>query len=113
VHPRYALAALLHDASEAYLCDVPRPLKQTEAFGAYREAEQRLESVIYQAFGVDATELGAVCEADEVLLLTERRDLMAPGTWLIDMNRCLSKHIVPQTARNAEMAFLERFQELK
>lgn len=45
---RIALACLLHDASEAYMTDVPRPYKQY--LTGYREQEDRLLSVIYQIF---------------------------------------------------------------
>ena len=45
---RIALACLLHDGSEAYMTDVPRPYKQYLA--GYREQEDRLLTVIYEKF---------------------------------------------------------------
>ena len=39
-----ALWGLLHDATEAYLVDVPRPIKKH--LGGYMEAEARLEAAI-------------------------------------------------------------------
>src|SRR5207244_589834 len=50
----WALSRLLHDAADAYLCDVPRPLKRLPAFAPNRGAEARLQAVIYHAFGLDA-----------------------------------------------------------
>ncbi len=47
---QYALMALLHDASEAYLSDLPRPLKMHPQFAFYRKAESRLQSMIYDRF---------------------------------------------------------------
>lgn len=47
-----AMSALLHDASEAYLSDLPSPLKNLPEFAFYREAEERLQKLIYQQFGV-------------------------------------------------------------
>lgn len=46
----YRLVALLHDASEAYLSDVPRPLKRLPEFAFYREAEDRLQEMIFDKF---------------------------------------------------------------
>ena len=45
---RHALACLLHDASECYMSDVPRPLKQE--MPRYREVEEQLLQVIYKKF---------------------------------------------------------------
>jgi len=45
---RQALACLLHDASECYMSDVPRPLKQE--MPRYREVEEQLLQVIYKKF---------------------------------------------------------------
>jgi 5'-deoxynucleotidase YfbR-like HD superfamily hydrolase len=50
--PEHALWGLLHDASEAYLIDLPRPLKQLSEFAAYREAERRLQRAVAARFGL-------------------------------------------------------------
>src|SRR3954465_12827051 len=42
-------AALLHDASEAYMGDVPRPIKQI--LSGYKEVEDKIQSVIGVHFG--------------------------------------------------------------
>lgn len=72
------LWGLLHDASEAYLSDIPRPLKRLPAFAFYREAERRAMGAICERFGLDPVEPPVVKHADGVLLATEARDLMAP-----------------------------------
>jgi hypothetical protein len=43
-------AFLLHDAAEAYLTDLPRPLKQRPEFAPYIEAETRLEHALARRF---------------------------------------------------------------
>jgi hypothetical protein len=53
------LAALLHDAAEAYLSDIPRPIKQLPEFAFYREAEGRLQRMIMRKFGVELNEAEA------------------------------------------------------
>lgn len=50
------LAGLLHDASEAYLGDVVRPLKHSDGMVGYREAEARMEAVIAVRFNLTMTE---------------------------------------------------------
>ena len=76
--PADALHGLLHDASEGLgLVDLPRPVKHAAALAGYREAERRLELVIARAFGLPEEMPISVKRADDVLLATERRDLMS------------------------------------
>ena len=72
------LAGLLHDGSEAYLVDVPRPMKNHAMMKPYREAEAALQDHIYRRFGVTMTPAleDVVRDADDEVLATERRDLM-------------------------------------
>ena len=58
---RLVLAALLHDASECYMSDVPRPLKQN--MKKYKEYENHLLDVIYTKF------LGFTLNIDEEKLI--------------------------------------------
>lgn len=52
--PRLLLELLMHDASEAYLVDVPTPLKQAPAFReVYQHLEHQMTSAIRQALGLD------------------------------------------------------------
>lgn len=77
------LAALLHDASEAYLCDIPSPIKP-HLIG-YAEIEQRLQTVIAERFGFDPAYYRdpLIKRADLIALATEKRDLMPkhPEPW--------------------------------
>ena len=76
--PADALWGLLHDASEAYLSDIARPVKQMPEMAPYREAERRLMAVICDRFGLPREMPESVRRADEMMLATESRDLMAP-----------------------------------
>jgi hypothetical protein len=84
VAPENALAALLHDAAEAYLVDVPRPLKNI--LPEYRAIEAKVEGVIAERFGLTLPFSPEVKEADNRILLTERDALMPRTTrpWFQD-----------------------------
>jgi len=71
------LTALLHDASEAYLSDIARPVKMMPKFGdLYREYEERLEQAIAKNFGLEWPWPKEIKEADNILLRAEQIDLM-------------------------------------
>ena len=78
-----ALEGLLHDAGEAYLADLARPVKVQPAMAAYREAEERLERVIAAKFGLVFPWPAAVKRADDAVLRAEARDLLpnSCGWW--------------------------------
>lgn len=84
VAPEHALRALLHDAAEAYLVDVPRPIKRH--LGGYVAAEVRIMQVITQKFGLLDRAPGEVRQADSRILLDERRQNMTEGpAWSRDV----------------------------
>lgn len=66
--------ALLHDASEAYLVDVPRPIKG--ALGGYREAEAQLMRAVCTRFGLPFDMPARVREFDDRILADERAQAM-------------------------------------
>lgn len=79
-----ARVALLHDASEAYLLDIPRPLKYGPLFGdRYLQAEQAAQAAVWEAFGITemaARHADAVKALDDDLLAVERVTLMRTAT---------------------------------
>ena len=110
----YALEALLHDASEAYCCDVVRPLKY--ALPDYLRVEALNQLAVRTKFGLPHIESPCVKEADNNILSTERRDLLPAVVhgqdWIMPgvldervMLACWSPGL-------AERMFLERFEEL-
>lgn len=127
VNPEAALAALLHDAAEAYMGDIARPWKRFlmvnvqdgSGLMALKAAEYRLLTVILGALSCawsDAID-AEVKRADELLLVTEARDLMAP---LVDQWRhqpkngfeILPDRISPWGPGQACYEFRKRFTEL-
>jgi uncharacterized protein len=108
-----ALFGLLHDASEAYLVDIPKPLKDSGSFEEYKRAENLLQTIIYNKYCQDSEEPISVKEADKILLATEARDLFSGfhPDWNMPI-KPLPFIIKPMSPKEAEKAFLERFKEL-
>jgi hypothetical protein len=109
------LWALLHDASEAYLVDLPTPLKTMEQIGAgYRKAERRVMRAVCQRFGLSKEQPDAVTHADRTLLATEVRDLMfnRPEHWAKVTALPLYGRIRPWAPATAEYEFLRLFEIL-
>jgi hypothetical protein len=72
-----AFAALMHDAAEAYLGDMPHPLKHRSALGeAFKAAEDRLDEEIRDRFHIKCDVL-EIKRVDRALLATERRAFSA------------------------------------
>lgn len=110
---RLKLTGLLHDASEAYLSDLARPVKHAPGLGEiYLQVEAKLEKVLAEKFSLIYPYPKEIKEADNKMLLAEKRDLME-GEWVephvdgegIDEVGLL----VPWSTERAEREFLERF----
>jgi hypothetical protein len=117
VPPGDALWGLLHDASEAYLCDLPAPIKRDPQMEFYRIAEERLLACIARKFGLAPEMPQSVMQADKILLATEFRDVTPVDDldWIIAECGCEpaeSLWITPWPPTVAERRFLARFQEL-
>lgn len=113
------LAALLHDATEAYLVDVPRPVKRAPELTGYREAEKRLARVIevWAKLPTGSLDAPEVKRADAVLLMTEARDMMTepPAPWGTAQGLSIEPlwaRIKPWSWQSAEQEFLLEFAEL-
>jgi len=105
--------ALLHDAAEAYLNDIVRPVKQ--ALAAYRGVEALIMAAICDRFGLPRQEPAAVKDADRRILMDERRAVMASPSlpWATDENCApLNAVILCYPPRMARFAFLHLFGEL-
>jgi 5'-deoxynucleotidase YfbR-like HD superfamily hydrolase len=74
---RLKLWGLLHDAPEAYLGDMTRPVKRQEAMEEYRLADHRLEQVVSEAFGLPFPMPKAVHDADMKVFNEIERPVLA------------------------------------
>jgi hypothetical protein len=70
------LACLLHDASEAYISDITRPVKKNLL--EYITIENKLQKAIWRAFSVNLSqeELTLLCQVDDAMLWAEFDVLM-------------------------------------
>lgn len=109
------LQGLMHDATEAYLGDMIRPLKRH--MDAYRDAELHLWIVICEKWNLPIDLDKAVKEADERALMTEARDLMHPIAAIHSTNWSATKPfaetITPNWPQYARAQFLQRFNDLR
>lgn len=104
-----ALAALLHDASEAYLSDIVRPAKRM--LPQYKELELKLQSVIEERFRVkfDHEEIHI---ADNRALYVEAEHFYGDiSDWGLD-NFVWDGVVKPLPAEHAKLMFMCRFNEL-
>lgn len=76
-------AALMHDAHEAYLGDMTRPVKQalaTLAPGAWAALEQRMQAAIDRRFGLPSPPLARLHRADDLACALERQAYIVAST---------------------------------
>lgn len=114
-----SLWGLLHDAPEAYIIDVPRPIKPFLV--GYKEMEHRLMECICRKYGLPLEEPKSVKMADKRLLVTEVNHLMQPvhPEWEGGLQGDLSiqplenwESVVPWPSFQAEDRFLSLFRYL-
>jgi hypothetical protein len=109
VPEEFALDGLLHDASEAYMTDLNRPLKHSPEMSRYRTTEKALSKVIQERFGL-GPEPKEVKDVDYRMCATEMRDLMGGAVCAAKPFAFTIGYMEP---RRAQDIFLKRFHELR
>ncbi|KKL59118.1 hypothetical protein LCGC14_2218530 [marine sediment metagenome] len=103
-------AALLHDAAEAYLPDVSRPIKPT--WEDFERIEEHLLRCIHVALDVriDSETEMTIKHCDNALLATEARDLLGspPAPWE-DLPMPVAAIIAPWRPETAERIWLQEW----
>jgi len=122
----YVKAGLLHDASEAYLVDIPTPIKHDLRMQAYRETEDSVSTVIFEKFGLVYPYQNEIKMADCYALILEMRDLMPRGLselhiagLVFEDERALAmdaflsrRQVTPKSPAAAKDDWLARFESL-
>lgn len=112
------MACLMHDAAEAYLGDVIRPLKNIMG-GKYLELESRMQAVIDKRFNIDCAgnheviklHDNAICEAEmKVICYREYLEVKDSFANLGEFSSNYEPKFLPPKA--ASLAFINRFSEL-
>lgn len=115
VPPSLKFEALLHDAAEAYILDLPSPLKAL--LRGYKAIEYQFEVAIREAFGL-GEELPlrkkSIKTADYIAMATEVRHLMR-GAEDWEKLKGVEPHgsILAMPPFNAYTMFIEKFTEFK
>lgn len=113
VPPELALCGLLHDATEAYIGDLSRPLKAL--CPNYRGIEAMVWLAIAERFQLPQFMPHEVKRADNIALLTERRDLLGAGPDWGDWTKAfdpMPETIEPLGPHMARALFLNRYEDL-
>jgi hypothetical protein len=107
--PMVELWGLLHDASEAYLCDVPKPIKPH--LTNYGEIEARVMLAVCERFDLPPSIPQSVHEADWHACVNEARQLLIGGPLGWD-DPAVPFRLVQTNRAFAKRDFLSRFSEL-
>lgn len=112
------LAALLHDASEAYITDIASPVKQH--LPDYINIEHNIERALFDKYGLEYPMHPAIKVADRAMLSTEAHYLLLSkgndwtGVWGVHGRPKVDHTYKPigMEPKQARSLFLEKYNEL-
>lgn len=110
--------ALLHDANEAYLPDIPRPIKRHPSLINWRAIEDGVDKVVFERFGLAWPAPPEIGEADGRIIFDERPQVMRGseldwrGTGQADGLGPLDVELPGWSQQEAAWQFLARFHEV-
>jgi len=111
-----ALWGLLHDMSEAYICDIPTPLKKSPEMEGYRMIELGIMNSGCKKFGLDPIQPESVHVADKETLAAEVRQFRtnADEEWKRSNSSYtrIQEKIVPLFGVPAYKLFIDRYEQL-
>lgn len=111
--PHRAMQGLLHDATEAYIGDMPAPLKRL--IPSFKDFEDSLWKVIADKYSMPHELHPDIHRVDKRACLTEARDLMGVTghDWGLGVKPLDIETIQPLSPAVAKQQFLNRYHELR
>lgn len=117
---KHALVALMHDAAEAYVGDLIRPLKHSKEFAKpFSDVERINESIIFKKYGLKFPFPKCVKKADESVTAAEVNSIINMPTdrdWdsghLHDRSKVADQKIKMMLPGEARFFFIDRFMDL-
>ena len=103
-----------HDASECYMSDVPRPLKQFMT--VYKEQENHLLDVLYTKFlgsSLDEQEEKLIKEIDDAVLWYDMKYLLGEDSEGDKPETCMVPDYTVRAFKDVEQEYLEIFEKYK
>lgn len=101
------LAGLLHDAPEAYINDLASPVKHSPKLIAYRETDDAISKVVFEAFHLPLELLKQTKPADDKAFRIEVGSFYNPETLTA------GEVIHEITWRQAKMRFMARYKDIQ
>jgi hypothetical protein len=115
-----SLYGLMHDAAEAYVGDIPAPLKGLPELSGYNMVEHRVVETIFRKFKVRPTvQSRAILAIVDTHIRVDEATKLMPGGIIVDMGvetglaPTWMKKIAPWSSKKAKTKFLERYNWLK
>lgn len=108
--PELQFEGLMHDAHEAYVGDKVKPLKLILG-DAWAVLEHRVEAAVRAKYGLPVAITPEVKRQDWLAVVTERRDILTPGSvdWGQNLPAPWDDKIQPWDSRRAAYEFQMRF----
>lgn len=111
---RVQLICLLHDASECYIADIPRPIKHRLL--GYLEIERKVSDVVFEALGIGAVtadEALALSEMDDALLYHEFLALTGLALYPAPPQLAMTHSFEYEDMADVKRQFLKAYNELR
>lgn len=107
------LEALLHDGSEAYTSDIPRPFKYSDSMSVFREVQDKNSAVVYEFAGLIFPESLIVKDFDKRIVRNEGEILLPHCNWFNMLEKIPDIKITGYEPKKMEQLYLDRYYELK